>query len=200
MNVRIKKTFVFSAGVVYNTEFSVNHYTVVLHMTTATSNGDRQNTAYERIEHWIDYIIGNSILISHNDPQLSHWINTEQRLILFPTEPIDQLIGIALYQKFTAITEGEFIINELELSSVNGSEMVYLHSRNETFDGPLVKDGWWNDPKPTWVNKYKRKSRGNVITLDRIPEWKDLDLDFDREGDESGNSVVFVDFNKNEAE
>jgi len=200
MNVRLRKVFEFAAGVVYENKFLINHYTVTVKFTTVTSDAAVHGIAYERMCYWIDQVLFNSILISDSEPSLQKWLATEQRVIVLPEVPIDQIVGMLIYSKFNAIVEEHVIITDVEISSSIGDEVAYLHSENEhaLF---LDQPGWWKDPKPSWSNNNFSKTKGNkVIKLNRVPEWKDLELDFDSPINESQKPVVFVDFTKNDQE
>ena len=198
MNVRFKKTFDFSAGVVYDNKFCVNFYTLTVHMTTVNMDGDYHNIAYERMKYWVNDVLLDSILIHEKDPMVDVWLSTEQRIILFPEQPVDQVVGILLYSKFNAITEQQFIINEVEISSTLGDDVVFMHSSNESSD-VSNHSGWWNDSKPTWISSVKKRVKQNkIIKLDRMPEWKDLELEFDQSDTNDDNSVVFVEFGKDD--
>jgi hypothetical protein len=200
MNVKLKKVFNFSTGLVYDNEFSVNYYTVTVHMTLLAENEYKQNIAYERLKYWIDYVLANSILIHDADPMIEKWLATEQRIIMLPDQPVDQLVGIMLFLKLNAILEEIFVITEVELSSTVGDDMGYIHTYAENL-GPMDYDGWWNDSRPTWVNQTKKQTKnGKVIKLGRTPEWKELELSFDEDGNDSpsNDSVVFVNFSKDD--
>lgn len=200
MNVKLKKVFNFSTGLVYDNEFSVNYYTVTVHMTLLAENEYKQNIAYERLKYWIDYVLANSILIHDADPMIEKWLATEQRIIMLPDQPVDQLVGIMLFLKLNAILEEIFVITEVELSSTVGDDMGYIHTYAENL-GPMDYDGWWNDSRPTWVNQTKKQTKnGKVIKLGRTPEWKELELSFDEDGNDSPStdSVVFVNFSKDD--
>lgn len=200
MNVKLKKVFNFSTGLVYDNEFSVNYYTATVHMTLLAENEYKQNVAYERLKYWIDYVLANSILIHDADPMIEQWLATEQRIIMLPDQPVDQLVGIMLFLKLNAILEEMFVITEVELSSTAGDDMEYIHSYAENL-GPMDYDGWWNDSRPSWTNQTKKQTKnGKVIKLGRTPEWKELELSFDEDGDTvpSNDSVVFVNFSKDD--
>lgn len=201
MNVKLKKVFNFSTGLVYDNEFSVNYYTATVHMTLLAENEYKQNIAYERLKYWIDYVLANSILIHDADPMIEQWLATEQRIIMLPDQPVDQLVGIMLFLKLNAILEEMFVITEVELSSTAGDDMEYIHSYAENL-GPMDYDDWWNDSRPIWTNQTKKQTNnGKVIKLGRTPEWKELELSFDEDGDAaipSNDSVVFVNFSKND--
>lgn len=199
MNVRLKRIFNFSSGIIYDNEFVINDYTVTVHLTTATSNAINQNIAYERIKYWINFVLSDSILMNNSYALKDQWIATEQRILLLPDDPVDQLVGMMLFLKLSAIVQDNFVITDVEISSAVGDDMCYIHSENDNL-GPMEQRGWWNDVRPNWVvtEKKRRSSGGNVIQLNRIPEWKDLELEFDAVPPPDKDPVVFVDFSKDD--
>jgi hypothetical protein len=199
MNVKLRKVFDFATGIVYNSEFHVNHYTASVSMTTVSDDPDEHNIAYERMKWWIDFVLGDSIIINENDPLLAQWMATEQRILVLPDQPVDQLVGIMMYLKLTAIVEGRINIDRIDVESTVGDNIEYIHYATENL-GPLSIDGWWKDAGPTWAGTKKKRSRNNnVIKLDRSKEWAELDLSFDKDTDPTDkDTVVFIDFVKNE--
>lgn len=202
MNVRLIKNFQWSSGLVYQDNFSINHYLVELSMLTACNDHGEQNRAYDRLGIFIGEILQDSILISDSSPDLSKWSSTGARTITLPEEPVDQVLGIMLYTKLNAIMEQRIIVTEVKISSRLGDDMVYLHNHNENL-GPLEQDGWWNDHRPIWGTSMVRHSKDKVVTMDRYLEWKNYGLDWPTEADESASkdgTIVFADFPKNETE
>lgn len=197
MNVKLKKTFTFYTGLVYDNEFAINVYDVTLHMTTVSNDPDQHNIAYERMNYWINEVLHESVLIGADSDKLDAYRATGQRLIVFPQGPVDQLAGVMLYLKLNAIAENRIIVTDVELSSTFGDEVVYLHNSAEDI-GPMSVDGWWMDSKPHWADVKKKKSANKVISLDRMPEWSDLDLQWEEHSDKENNTVVFGEFPKNE--
>jgi hypothetical protein len=201
MNVKLKKTFDFATGMVYQKKFLINLYSIELKMVTATNNPTDQNIAYERIHYWIDSVLNDGVLIADDSELISAYRETGQRLITLPTDPVDQVIGFILFSKFNAITESRLIITDIEISSIHGDSMIYVHNENESING-FDYTGWWDDPKPCWANNSKKKrGNGKVITLDRMPEWKELDLDWENTeltNDKDHSTVLFADFLKDE--
>lgn len=203
MNVKLKKTFEFVSGAVYQNKFLINLYNVDIKMVTATSDTAEQNIAYERIKYWVHSILNDGVLIAEDSEIFGAYQETGQRLIAMPMDPVDQILGFVLYSKFNAIAESRLVITDLEISSVHGDSMVYLHNENENLEG-FNQTGWWNDPGPCWQNKSKKKRAANkVITLERMPEWKDLDLDWTSDDSsekepELVSTVLFADFLKDE--
>lgn len=88
------------------------------------------------------------------------------------------------------------VITEVELSSSIGEDMVYTHAVGEEL-GPMGVDNWWVDPRPVWTSAKKR-AKDKVIELDRMPEWGDLDLDWQAGQEKENSTVLFADFNKND--
>lgn len=198
MNVRLKKEFVFNTGLVYQGSYMINQYHVTVKMMTSTDQGHEQNIAYDRVRFWIHDVLENSVLISQDNEKIPAYMETGQRLITLPAEPLDQVIGIMLCCKLNAICEDRLIITDVELKSSCGEDMIYLHSFDENI-GPFDDPGWWEDPRPKCANlgQYRKT---NVIEMSRTPEWKDIGLDWKQE-QETNNTVVFADFKKeNETE
>ena len=103
MNVKLKKTFDFATGMVYQKKFLINLYSIELKMVTATNNPTDQNIAYERIHYWIDSVLNDGVLIADDSELISAYRETGQRLITLPTDPVDQVIGFILFSKFNLI-------------------------------------------------------------------------------------------------
>lgn len=196
MNVRLKKEFAFSTGLVFDGNYAINQYMMTLRMVTNTSDHREQNVAYERVKYWIHNVLDHSVFIQQDSELLPAFLATGQRVITVTEAPVDQIIGIMLYSKLNAIVEERLIITDIELQSVLGDGMIYLHNEHESV-GPFANDGWWQDPRPVY-NDVAQRARGNkVVTLGRSQEWKDLDLDWE-ENDEESNTVVFADFKRDE--
>lgn len=197
MNVTLKQSFEFSTGLVYQNEFQVNTYSVTLKLLTVSTDSDAQNIAYERMKYWIYRVLQDSVLIDLFSDRLPAYQETGQRLLILPEEPVDQIIGIMLYLKLNSIMENRMVVTRVEISSTAGDNMVYSHYAGEEL-GPMKIDGWWSDPKPIWGTAKKPRGNNKVIELGRMPEWGDLDLDWNSPGEKENSTVVFADFNKND--
>lgn len=196
MNVRLSKSLGWSSGLVYQEGFFINHYDVDLTMMTVSSQSDQQNIAYERLKYWIGHVLDNAVLIAQDHPKVEQWHATGARVMTFPDEPVDQIIGIMLYLKLNAIMENRLVVTATEIRSTVGDEMGYTHSHGENL-GPLCLDGWWSDNRPLWADSRPR-GQDKIVSLDRFPEWKDFSLDWQDTKPNPSNTVVFADFTKNE--
>ncbi len=196
MNVRLRKTFVWSCGLVYQNEFKVNLCQTDVVMVTTTQDVVEQNIAYERIKYWMHDVMTDCIMISQESALINQWQSLDQRLLIFPCEPVDQIIGMMFCSKLNAITENRITVTDVETRSMEGDNVIYLHNIDENLGSDLCKNGWWNDSRPIWITNNK-PTRGKVVKLDHVPEWKDLDLDWADHAKKS-DSVLFADFSKDD--
>lgn len=197
MNTRLKKTFGWHTGLVYQGKFLVNHYSIECSMLTVTNDNKEQNIAYDRMKYWMYGCMDDAILISENDPVLAQYQALDQRLIVFPDEPVDQIVGIMLYLKLNAIMENRMVVTDVEIWSKHGDNMSYMHSAGESVGDKLCHDGWWSDSRPIWTTSRRGDNQVKVVSLDRLSEWSDHDLGWDYQDNDS-NTVVFAKFNKDE--
>ena len=197
MNVRLEKKYSWHSALVWDGEYMINGYEILLRMTTNTADSRLQNIAYNRLNYWIYNVMQDSVLLAEHNESISVFHATGQRVILLPEEPVDQLVGMMLYSKLGAIMRGNIQINELIISSRVGDEMAYCHSEDEAL-GPFAAPGWWSDTGVKWSDAKGRRSRNNIIAINRIPEWKDLDLEFHPEADTKNSDVLYAQFRKDE--
>lgn len=195
MNVRLRRKVAWSSGLVFQDQFCVNHYSVELSLLTLSTDPLEQNIAYDRLKHFIYAILNDSILISVDSKSLSKWQNTGVQLVTLPEEPVDQIVGMMLYSKLNAIMEDRIIVTNIELSSHQGDDMIYCHSDEENL-GPFTAEGWWDDASPLTHSRLKTGTK-KVVSLDKKLEWKDFDLDWETNKEDS-SSVVFANFKQDE--
>ena len=192
----MRKTFVWSSGIIYQDRFLINNYEAKIDMISASEDHREQNIAYERIKSWMYEVLNGSILIQSEDPKLASCIDTGTRVLILPEPPVDQVLGMMLYCKLNAIVEDRLIVTDVEISSVAGDGMSYLHSEDENV-GPFMNVGWWQDPRPIW--SFTRSSATDkIIALNRPLEWKDYELEWPESEDMNNDSVVFAKFNRDE--
>jgi hypothetical protein len=75
-----------------------------------------------------------------------------------------------------------------------------MHSDEEPI-GPYDQKGWWHDAN---LMHYSTKifETENIMSLGAISSWRELHLqwpeDDESESEDTGNTIVFVNFNKDE--
>ena len=166
-------------------------------MHTTAMDAAEHSIAYERMDHWFQSVMQDSVLISAEDTRLRAYQATGQRLLVFPEDPADQLVGIMLCLKLNSITEGRLVITDVDLSSTNGEEITYQHNHIEA-TGPMSTAGWWQDPRPTWIAPCTKNSSTKVVALARSPEWHAVGLDWPNRTVVPDSAVVFADFDRDE--
>jgi len=195
MNARLRKSFGWHSGIVYQGRFMVNHFNIELDMLTVSESAPEQNTAYERMKYFMHHVMDDSLLIGSDDDALDAYLATGARVIVLPDEPVDQIVGIMLYLKLNAIMENRMVITRTETWSTQGDQTSYIHVAGENVGPNLGQDGWWADARPTW-SSIKPTASGKVVNLERLGEWKDLDLAWDDDHKSTNDSVIFARFDK----
>lgn len=195
MNVRLKHHMTWTAGVYYGGQMRMNHYTATLYMTTNTADPVNHNTAFERLKYFVYNELDSTIFInSEEQDQCRLFVEAGLNVTTMPGDPVDQLIGIMLYYKLDAVMEGQILMDEVELSSVMGENMIYLHSENENANIVSIPD-WWTSPDPVHCDSDLVTS-DKVLKLPYASAWRELDLTWaaDTVDADTGNIVVFADF------
>ena len=198
MSVRLQYDLEFLGGVYYNDLLQLNQYNVTLALSTQTVDPAEINIAMERLKCFVlgeleNTVFINQTLIDRAELMSMMGIN----ITTLPEEPVDQIIGIMLFQKLNAIMEGRMTVDSLDVSSSMGDNVWYQHDA-EDGAGPFVQTGWWNDPGPIHSSLPMSGKDSNVVKLSDN-HWRDYELDWpDTVASESGNTVVFANFPKNE--
>ena len=193
MNVRIKFPINFTAGIFYRDELQMNNYMVTLSMLTNSLDGKINNIALDRIKYIIYTEIESSIFINSADNErCAKFIDAGLKITTIPDTPVDQLIGIMLYHKLSAITEDRLLIEEIEISSSLGEGLIYVHGEHENVDELSIPD-WWKSVDLVHCEPELIGS-DEIVTLANLTVWRDLDLAWPDEEKESetGNTVVFI--------
>lgn len=185
----------FTAGVYYGGEMRMNHYNLTLHLLTNSTDAVSHNIAFERIKFFIYSKLDSTIFINaEHAEQCQKFITAGLSVCTMPGEPVDQLIGLMLYYKLNAIMEDRIVLEETEISSMLGENMVYLHSDNENTDISYQPE-WWTTSDAVHSD-YVSVSADKIVTMRGNVFWRELDLAWPENivATETGNIVVFSDF------
>jgi hypothetical protein len=203
MNVRIQYPLSFTAGIYFNNQMQMNNYVAKLYMMTNTPDGAANNIAFDRIKHFVYSELDSSIFISsEHEEQCKRYIDAGLKITTFPGDPVDQVVGLMLFYKLSAIMEDRIIIGEIEVSSVIGEGLIYIHGDNENIDN-LDQPAWWHTPDLIHCEGDLIDS-DKIVTMHHSSMWRELDLQWpdiedvteEPNKEESGNTVVFADFKK----
>jgi hypothetical protein len=198
MNVRIQYNIRFMAGIYYDDRLQLNEYTVKIYFMTNTENPADHNVALARMKYFIYNELESCIFVDEtNEDQCQKFISAGLNITTMPGEPVDQLIGIMLYEKMSAITEDKLIIGEIEISSMLGDGIVYLHGDNENVNDVVFPE-WWRTSDLVHCNLDLINS-DKVVTMHQGSVWREIDLqwpDIEDDDPETGNTIVYADFKR----
>ena len=198
MNVRLQYPMSFTAGVYYDGALRMNNYHMRLFMTTATEDPESHNIAFERILYFVTMCVESTIMINQDEVEQCQKLQAAGLSITtLPAEPVDQVVGMMLYCKLSAVMEGRIAITDFELSSDLGDQIIYMHSDNETM-GPFEAKGWWHNADLTHSDTSEPSSE-NVMSLNLANPWADAELAWPVADKSTGNTIVFADFGKNDS-
>jgi len=202
MNVRLRYSTVFTAGIFYADQMRMNNYQVRLHLLTNSEEGDDHNIALDRIKYFIHTQLNSTVFInSAESDQCKAFASARVKMTTLPEDPLDQVIGIMLYCKLNAIVEDRMIIEEVEICSELGENITYLHNDQDA-QGPFADSGWWKDSDSVHCD-LTLLDHEKIVALHHLgSSWRDLGLDWETgliiNVNPDDNKVVFADFAKDE--
>jgi hypothetical protein len=198
VNVRLKHQMTFRAGVHFNNRYFTCEYSLNLWLTTGTTNIHEQNVALSRIQKLIYHELTDCVFIAQTDSkQIKLYKAAHMRVSELPEEPLDQIIGIMLYCKLNAVTEGRLRIHDLELASDQGDMMFYCHAEEENI-GPFSVQSWWHDPGPKISNIKGTDKR--IVAMQERMGWSHYGLDWEEDNIEPVKESVVLPFRKDDTE
>lgn len=196
MNVRLHYETGFLAGVYFDDRLQLNSYQVGLHLVTRSVDPADSNVALERLKTFVNGL--NSTVFINSCWMLHEEMMSEMGIDIttLPEEPVDQIVGMMLYYKLNAIMEGRMEVTQLELSSVLGDDICYLHDDQDPA-GPFAQDGWWNDSSARRRGKTATDSETNVVKITH-KNWREFGLAWPEGTPKDIKTVVHANFSKNE--
>ena len=200
MNVRLEYDMHWRAGIWFENCLQINSYDIELAIITNTANADDHVISLNRLNHFIYNEMANTVYIHQDDTaQIQALTGAGIKVTTLPEQPIDQIIGIALYSKLNAILQERMFVTGVTIQSDLGDNVRYLHSDRESV-GPLSQEGWWYDASPVHSDFKSSASRKQVVKLNRTMTWQDLEMEWSdvEPVENTGNTVVFAKFGPDE--
>lgn len=178
MNVRISYDFEFLTGIWMNDELLYNKYNLKIYLITGTENNYDQGIALERIRYFLTKV-SQSVFVNEEETDIiERFLDLGVPVMTLPGEAYDQFVQLALFLKFNAITEKNLVVTDMELSSMLGDNVVYLHCDEEPI-GPFQTDDWWYKPTLEQFNKKLLGKDDNIVRIQRTPDWAEVDLSWE---------------------
>ena len=188
----------FRAGVHFNNRFFTCEYSLNMYLTTGTTDIHEQNVALSRIQQMIYHEFTDCVFIDQaNTKQIKLYKAANMKVSELPEDPLDQIIGIMLFCKLNAVTEGRLRIHDLELASDQGENMFYCHADDENI-GPFANQSWWHESGPK-ISNIKGTDKNIVAMQERIG-WAHYGLDWTATENKEISDSVILPFRKDDNE
>lgn len=195
MNVKISYNTQFIAAVWWNNSLVMSTYDVVFNLLTAGINPANTNISLDRLKYIVEEYLNDQVFVNHTEKeQIKRLQSAGINVIIMPEEPVDQIIGMMLYSKISAVMEGHILVRSIMLSSTTGDNVIYEHNSSESLD-PFTQPGWWNAATPVCEDE-QNTSKGKIVEIVTGNHWRELDLDW-VDNSESEYATV-LEFKKNE--
>ncbi len=177
MSTRIEKDFYFQTAVHFDNKFYINSYDLTLSVLVETDSIREQNVAMDRVTHFLNSVLQNSLLISIKETEaIEKYKKAGLKICELPEDPYDQILSMVLLQKLNAIMEGRLCITDLVLGSTM-SEGVRFTMVSEVSEGVLGGNHWWNK-STICLNDAEAgaTTKTNIVKLFDDAHWVDLGL------------------------
>lgn len=184
MITRIDKDFFFFAGVHFDNAYYINSYEMTLSMLVETECADEHYVALGRMEHFIKYILTNSVFVhSEEVDAIFAYEQAGMRVCELPERPLDQVIALAILLKLNAIIEGRFKITDLTFGSML-SEGVRYPIVSELAENAEIMLGnhWWHKSDLSITDKDIEPISDNVVRLFHDDAWIEMNLSWKNKG------------------
>lgn len=197
MNVELQYNMEFMGAIHYDGAVELNSYEISLQMTTCSMDPRISNIALERIRAFVHGEMASVVFVNQENNDTALLMQAlGMNVCTLPNEPVDQIVGIMLYCKLNAITEGQLIINRLDISSSLGDSVWYQHSEEDAL-GPFAADGWWHKSGTQKDSLEFEPTPDNVVKV-QSTGWHEYGLEWPEPEKEKTAKVFQANFRKNE--
>ena len=197
MNVKIGCTLRFTAGAWFNSHLIMNNYTTTLKLLTITADHNNQNIALDRVKYLVEQCLTDTVFICDSETDQIELLQAAGiGVTVLPEEPVDQVIGMALFSKFNAIMEGNMLVRSILLSSEAGDDIIYEHDSAEDNHPFENTSGWWNNHEPTHASESAAGEPDNLVILPVGKLWREVGLEWNTDTgvETQENILVFAEF------
>lgn len=196
MNRNLQYSVDFPGAIWFDGSLQLNTYSVSLQMITANERPIMVAVALERIKAFVMGELANVLFINSEYHEVAELFDAlGANVCILPADPNDPIIGIMLYCKLLAITEGNLLISHLDISSTLGGEIWYSHSDEDEL-GVFAKEGWWHH-RGCQTSTLSTDQDSNVLKVDTLG-WQEYGLDWPDVNNGLQATIVKPDFKRNE--
>ena len=197
MNVRLQYDMDFLAGIYYEDQLQMNRYTVSVSLLTKSKDSDSTNIALDRTKAFVHGALESSVFINQSNTEKAEQMQALGiNVTTLPEEPVDQIIGMMLYYKLNAVMEDRMDVTAIDIASTLGDSVWYQHDEEDPA-GPFAVDGWWHRASMQHETVEPTSAPDNVVKVVSTGGYE-MGLDWPEATPVGANTVVFVNFPKNE--
>jgi len=196
----IKYDYSFIAGFYRSDQGLVmNEYKFKFDLTVEANSPEEQNTAFNRMDFFIQEVVENSIFVSKDEEDVIEAFDMigMDLLILDSTLASDQIVLLTITDKLNAITDDAITIFESSICSRKGGYVEYIYwtkTPGIKEDSLISKDKkhWWNNPTIKYMDSendeadIKKELTWKAVNL----EWPVTDIKEDKESNNTDNIVT----------
>jgi hypothetical protein len=173
----------------------LNTYSINLQLTAVNEQPAFVAVALERIKAFVLGEMANVLFINAAHDTVAEMFDAlGTNICTLPEEPYDQIVGLMLLYKLTAITEGHVLISQLDISSSLGDELWYQFDQDSD-PGVFAHEGWWHNRG--CVKHVLHNDHDNVVKVDTLG-WKEYDLEWPDTAEGASATIVKPDFKRHE--
>lgn len=177
MNVRLRFNTEFRTAIWINDQFMVNNFSIILQLITRSTDPEDHPVCMGRIRAVLDSLEHSVLIHQAHSEKINQLINCGLRVTVCPQEPIDQIVGILLFEKLNAVLEDRMQITDLDICSDWSDGIWFMHSNNEKVSA-IPEVGWWNEAGPECNVSVPTPAEKKVVKLRKQLTWKALELDW----------------------
>jgi hypothetical protein len=187
MNVRIRFNTEMRTAAWFGDEFLINNFAVNLQLITQSQNPNDHSVCMGRVRTVIDQLEHSIFVNQDNTEKINELIGCGLRVTAFPQEPIDQIVGIVLFEKINTVLEGRMRVTDLDICSDLGDNIWFMHGEHEKVSA-ISDSGWWADASPTVCAAPSSPTKTKVVKMRKSSNWKSLDLEW--QSDQPSETVI----------
>jgi hypothetical protein len=164
-------------------------------MITNCESGHDQNVALQRMKYVVQQLERSVIIDADENDVIAKFSDLGIPVVTLPGGPWDQLLEIALSEKFKTVAEDRLTLTDFEMTSELSGDVSYLHAMEEEV-GPFEDKGWWSKNDATTYTP--NMSDGKVVKFTKSTPWLELGLGFEDELDKMVDFEIEVEYNSND--
>jgi hypothetical protein len=194
--MRLQQHTDFLANVYFNDQLMVNQYLLQVDLLSNHHDPEHVTNALHRMTAFLNVELNDAIFI-HQDQvdQIDLLQELNANIVTVPEDPVDQVVGLALFHKLNAIMEDRVRVTEIRIQSKVGDNIWFMIDEDMEIDTFDDSTAWWHQSSTCHNCCDVLPESSNVAALP-VSGWGDYALDWP--GQETAEHTSVVPFHKNE--